>query len=426
MCSDLVIDVKNLSKRYDIYAKPRDRLLQFLWRGRKQFYKEFWALHPTSFQVRRGETVGLLGKNGSGKSTLLQLICGTLSPTGGAVTTSGRVAALLELGSGFNHEFSGRENIYLNGSILGMGRSQIDDRLDDIINFADIGEHIDQPVKTYSSGMMLRLAFAVQVQLEPQVLIIDEALAVGDSGFQLKCMLRMQELQRQGTTILFVSHDMSAVARLCDRAILLDKGSVVEDSTDCLTVIREYDRMVRGTPSSLIPRYESAETQCNSEPKLEDVNYSYELSGVNEVRMGSGEARYLSVDFIDETGSCTTIFRAGTRITIRAAIKSVRNFPRVVSGFTLKNRAGVDVWGDNNIAAQVDLYLECGINYISYSFNLYIPPGDYFLYIGLADITGERVELDQRWPVRKLTITSERATIGFVYAPAQIDFWRES
>ena len=222
---DIVLSVRNVSKCFEMYEKPVHRLYQTLCAGKKKFYKEFWALKDISFDVRRGECIGIIGRNGAGKSTLLQIITGTLAPTSGSVSIKGRVAALLELGSGFNPEFTGRENVYLNASILGLTNEEIDARYDDILAFADIGEFINQPVKTYSSGMMVRLAFAVQVMVDPDILIVDEALAVGDAFFQQKCMRYLKEFCKNHT-VLFVSHDTGAVTALCDRAILLAKGSV--------------------------------------------------------------------------------------------------------------------------------------------------------------------------------------------------------
>lgn len=224
MSSDIAIKVENLSKCYHIYEKPGDRLMQMLMRGRKQYFREFWALKDVSFEIKKGETVGVIGRNGSGKSTLLQMICGTLNPTSGSIHTNGRIAALLELGSGFNPEFTGRENIYLNGSILGMSNEEIDSRMDSILSFADIGDFIDQPVKTYSSGMYVRLAFSIQANIDPDILIVDEALAVGDAAFQFKCLDRLKTLTQHGTTLLFVSHDIHMVKSFCNRAIYLQNG----------------------------------------------------------------------------------------------------------------------------------------------------------------------------------------------------------
>lgn len=243
MCSDLAIKVEALNKCFQIYDKPSDRLRQMLARGRKKYHREFWAVKNVSFSVSRGETVGIVGRNGSGKSTLLQMICGTLTPTSGVIETHGRVAALLELGSGFNPEFSGRENVYLNGAILGLDSAEVDSRLQDILDFADIGSFIEQPVKSYSSGMLIRLAFAVAINADPQILVVDEALAVGDELFQRKCFSRIETIKRAGATILFVSHSAGSIVDLCDRAILMESGEVL-----CVgipkKVVGSYQRML--------------------------------------------------------------------------------------------------------------------------------------------------------------------------------------
>ncbi len=225
--NNIAIQVKGVSKCFEMYEKPHHRLQQMLCMGRRRFYKEFWALKDIGFEVKRGEAVGIIGRNGAGKSTLLQIITGTLEATTGTVEFKGRVAALLELGSGFNPEFTGRENVYMNGAILGLSRKQIEEKYQEIIDFADIGDFIHQPVKTYSSGMKVRLAFAVQVVIEPEILIVDEALAVGDMFFQQKCYHSLKKLQEKGMTLLFVSHSLSTVRSLCERAVYLEKGKVV-------------------------------------------------------------------------------------------------------------------------------------------------------------------------------------------------------
>src|SRR5271170_3493027 len=214
---DIAIRVSSLSKCYHIYDKPADRLKQTLLRGRRQYYREFWALKDVSFEVRRGEAVGIIGRNGSGKSTLLQLITGTIKPTTGEIEANGRIAALLELGSGFNPDFTGRENVYLNGAILGLTKRQIDERFDQIVRFADIGPFIDQPVKTYSSGMVVRLAFSIAVHVDASILVVDEALSVGDVAFQFKCLHHLESLLERGVTILLVSHDVQLVKGYCTR-----------------------------------------------------------------------------------------------------------------------------------------------------------------------------------------------------------------
>lgn len=227
MASEVLIDAENLSKCYHVYNAPRHRLMQMLAPNRQRYYQEFWALRQVSLQIRRGETVGIIGRNGSGKSTLLQLLCGTLGATSGTIQRRGRVAALLELGSGFNPEFSGRENVYMNATLLGLSPAQIDARYAEICDFANIGDFIDQPTKTYSSGMLVRLAFAVSVCVDPDILIVDEALAVGDASFQFKCLNRLESLTSKGSTLLFVSHDMSMVKRFCQRVLYLRDGQMV-------------------------------------------------------------------------------------------------------------------------------------------------------------------------------------------------------
>lgn len=233
------IRVKNICKYFQIYDRPQDRLKQSIWRH-KRYYRDFKALEDVSFEVKKGETVGIIGRNGSGKSTLLQIICGTVVPTKGTLETNGRIAALLELGSGFNPEFTGRENVYLNASILGLSQEEIDWRFDDITKFADIGEFVDQPVKTYSSGMMVRLAFSVAINVDPEILIVDEALSVGDELFQRKCFSRIESIKNNGATILFVSHSGASIIELCDRAVLIDAG----------------EKLAIGNPKNIVGQYQ--------------------------------------------------------------------------------------------------------------------------------------------------------------------------
>ena len=268
MSSDIAIRVKNVGKCYEMYGKPSHRLWQTLSMGKKKFYKEFWALQNISFEVKRGECVGIIGRNGSGKSTLLQIITGTLNPTIGNVEVYGRVAALLELGSGFNPEFTGRENVYMNATILGLTKAEIDAKYDEIVAFADIGEFIDQPVKTYSSGMMVRLAFAVAINVDPQIMIVDEALSVGDERFQRKCFSRIEAIRKSGSTILFVSHSGSTIVDLCDHAILLDAG----------------EKLAMGIPKQIVGRYQKllyapADKQPAIREQIRRMNEQFLVSG---------------------------------------------------------------------------------------------------------------------------------------------------
>jgi ABC-type polysaccharide/polyol phosphate transport system ATPase subunit len=304
MSSEIAIKVESLSKCYQIYGQPHDRLKQSIYprlqrlagKQTKQYFREFWALKDVSFEIKKGETVGIIGRNGSGKSTLLQMICGTLNPTGGSIQTNGRIAALLELGSGFNPEFTGRENVYMNAAVIGLSREETDARFDRIVAFADIGDFIQQPVKNYSSGMFVRLAFAVSVHTQPAILVVDEALSVGDIAFQNKCMQKIRELKEQGTSILFVSHDLSTVQIICDRVIWLQQGQLMQQD-DAVSVCQEYYVATVGAAGKLLPENMSSIPQqqtglaefrkfqvmsasgvkCNMFGVGEDVHFQFEL-----------------------------------------------------------------------------------------------------------------------------------------------------
>jgi lipopolysaccharide transport system ATP-binding protein len=315
--TDIAIRVTHLSKCYHIYNTPHDRLKQFvaprlqrlMGRQPRQYFHEFWALSDVSFEVKKGETVGIIGRNGSGKSTLLQLICGTLTPSNGQVEINGRVAALLELGSGFNPEFTGRENVYLNAAVLGLSEKEVTERFDDIAAFADIGEFIEQPVKTYSSGMFVRLAFAVNILSSPDVMIVDEALAVGDMNFQSKCMTALKRIQDNGATVLFVSHDVSALKSLCSRGIYLDHGQlksigVAADIADqYIKVMREemnrdntLPKITTEKPNAVTPEPDDTNIVDSSDFKFCSV---FEKR-VAAFRYGDGGAKITYVELLDE------------------------------------------------------------------------------------------------------------------------------
>lgn len=315
------IRVENLSKCYQIYDQPRDRLKQFVLprlRGLvglppKQYYSEFWALKDVSFQVKKGETVGIIGRNGSGKSTLLQLICGTLNPTSGTISTNGRIAALLELGSGFNPEFSGRENVYMSCALLGLKKEEVDNRFDEIVAFADIGDFIEQPVKTYSSGMFVRLAFAVNVISSPDIMVVDEALAVGDMNFQAKCMTALTRFQERGGTVLFVSHDVAAIKSLCQQAVYLEHGHVVSKGP-APDVAERYIKTMREemnkdqqrvflSPNTLMSyKLESVNDRIVDESKIVFKRSIEFDKRVATFRYGSGDARISFVEMLSIEG----------------------------------------------------------------------------------------------------------------------------
>ena len=371
MFSDIAIKAENLSKCYQIYGQPRDRLKQFVLPHLqrlvgfppKRFYQEFWALKDVSFEIKKGEAVGIIGRNGGGKSTLLQIITGTLSPTSGIVSTHGRIAALLELGSGFNPDFSGRENVYLNGALLGFSRDQIDEKFDAIAGFADIGLHLDQPVKTYSSGMMLRLAFAVQVQVEPEILIVDEALAVGDALFQKRCFQRIEKLLSDGTTLLFVSHDQESVRTLTNRAVLLNKGQVAAYGLSS-EVVLEYRKQLHADESSYFSDvakrlaekavvhtdYGATEAMAEAQIPLTDEYGKVVTARSNRLSFGDGEAKILKVEILGEDGVHATVFYPGDVIRIRITCQSMITSDKLNVGIRIRNKEGVKIysWGTLN------------------------------------------------------------------------------
>lgn len=268
--TEYAIELKNITKTYAMYAKPTDRLKEALDLRRRSFHETFYALNDVNIHVKKGEMIGFIGENGSGKSTLLKIITGVLTPTSGEMKINGNIAALLELGSGFNPEYSGFDNIYLNGMVLGFTKEQVDEMVDDIISFADIGDHLYQPVKTYSSGMFVRLAFAVAINVDPEILIVDEALAVGDLEFQLKCMEKFTEFRNAGKTILFVSHDVNAVRRFCDRVYWLKNG-VVENEGETMEVTEEYENFLKRKSLKTIDREKSV-VEEHSAPEIVTVD----------------------------------------------------------------------------------------------------------------------------------------------------------
>ena len=333
--NDIAIKVENLSKCYHIYEQPQDRLKQYIiprlhkliGRDYNNYFREFWALKDVSFEIKKGETVGIIGRNGSGKSTLLQLICGTLTPTGGTVEAKGRIAALLELGSGFNPEFTGRENVYMNGAVIGLKKEEIDARFDDIAAFADIGEFMEQPVKTYSSGMFVRLAFAVNIMSQPDIMIVDEALAVGDMNFQAKCMTALTRIQKVGATILFVSHDIGSVKSLCSRGIFLEHGELKSIGT-AANVAEHYVRMMREEMNEEQRRFARVSQTFSEGKKEQAVNVRPEQglllktseefnSRVDQFRYGTGEARITYVELLNMEDEPITAVEFNQKVKIR-------------------------------------------------------------------------------------------------------------
>lgn len=366
--AETVIQVNGVGKSYHMYERPSHRLWQALAGKRKSFYKDFWALRDVSFSVRRGQTVGIVGRNGSGKSTLLQMIAGTLNPTEGSIKVKGRVAALLELGSGFNPEFTGRENVYLNATILGLSRAQIDQRLESILAFADIGEFIDQPVRSYSSGMSVRLAFAVIAHVDADILIIDEALAVGDAFFSQKCMRFLREFQKNGT-LLFVSHDAAAVTNLCENAVWLQNGRMRLSGTS-QEVVEAYmteqhvvGRREVGGETIVVEKKQRRSTAESPDFRREQfrdegvVNrialFEFDPDNVGQ-EFGAQGARIVDVAIRGDDGSALTLVEGGELVTLHVTVKLEETLGNLIVGFYVKDRLGQRLFGDNSYFACKD------------------------------------------------------------------------
>jgi lipopolysaccharide transport system ATP-binding protein len=387
--SAIVID--SLSKCYPIYARPADRLLEMLSGNRLKRRQEFWALQDVNIELPRGATVGVIGSNGSGKSTLLQIVAGVLAPTRGNVTVNGRVAALLELGAGFNPEFSGRENVYLGGSVMGLSRREMEQRFGAIVAFAELGDFIDQPVKTYSSGMYVRLAFALAIHVDPEILLVDEALSVGDAVFQHRCMRKIRELQEQGVTILFVSHDTGTVKSICTQAVLLERGRVVVAGAPD-EVVNRYHARVSAELSSTA--YTSAEAPATERQAFSDNPRFGQAAGF--FRHGTGEARFRDVELLDEGGNVVGAVDTGKPVRLRAHLQCEAALEDLVVGFYVKDRQGMELFGSNTaeegqpiarVAAGERLVLE-------FAFPAALRPGHYNVTVAAAYNRRDPVYLD--------------------------------
>jgi lipopolysaccharide transport system ATP-binding protein len=409
---DIAISVSNLSKRYEIYSSPHDRLKQFILprlqrligKAPKQYFSEFWALKEVSFEIKKGETIGIIGRNGSGKSTLLQMICGTLTPTSGSIQTNGRIAALLELGSGFNPEFTGRENVYLNASVLGLTTEEIDARFDDIANFADIGQFIEQPVKTYSSGMYVRLAFAVIAHVDADILVVDEALAVGDAEFTQKCMRFIRHFQSKAGTLLFVSHDTGAVINLCGKALLLKKGQLIKEGSP--KEVSEYYQATLYEANQVIDGIKSAEKDffdIQEQSHSEDCDMREALFKSTTLRndievyqndqnltgFGTGEACIQSVQLLDEYGLPLTLIVGGENVILYVQCVAGKDLTSPIIGFQFKDRLGQVVFADNTYLTyktNPQLVSQGDELIARFEFRLpLLPKGDYCIAVALAD-----------------------------------------
>ena len=412
MSADIAIKVENINKCYHIYDKPHDRLKQFILprldrmagKASKQYFREFSALKDISIEIKKGEIVGIIGRNGAGKSTFLQIICGTLTPTSGTVEINGRVAALLELGSGFNPEFTGRENVYMNASILGLMKEEIDARFDDIVAFADIGDFLDQPVKTYSSGMYVRLAFAVIVHVNADILIIDEALAVGDMYFQAKCMTHMKKLMESGITVMFVSHDTNAVKALCSRAFYLEQGKVFAFGPTNEVVEAYYGVAVKNRQS--IPLQQEFKTSENgpslNESALADQRLFSERAAFHRIRNGTAE--FLNIQLLDESGTEVESVDFGNKLLLRMTFRSNLDLACIALGYHIKDRNGFDViYSDTGVENCHVMKLDAGeVVIMDWEFQVNLCAGEYTFAVGLSiplDMSIGKVEICDWIPV---------------------------
>lgn len=443
---DIVIDVQGVGKAYHMYERPSHRLLQALAGKRKSFYKDFWALRGVSFSIRRGQTVGIVGRNGSGKSTLLQMIAGTLNPTEGRITVKGRVAALLELGSGFNPEFTGRENVYLNATILGLTRPQIEARMDSILAFADIGEFIDQPVRSYSSGMSVRLAFAVIAHVDADILIIDEALAVGDAFFSQKCMRFLREFQKNGT-LLFVSHDAAAVTNLCESAVWLQHGQMRLSGTS-QEVIEAYmteqhvvGRREAGVDDVVVEKKKKRLATDAPDFRLEALQaagasnrialFQFDPDNVGQ-EFGAQGARIVDVALNDEEGAPLGMAEGGELVRLRIRVELMQALDSVIVGFYVKDRLGQRLFGDNSYFACKDSPVggEAGESIVaSFLFRMPVmPSGSYMIDAAVA--SGDQHDhTQQHWihDALEFRAIDETMRFGLVGLPMlAIDVTKES
>ncbi len=412
------ITVTDVTKMYKMYDKPIDRLKESLHPGHKEYHKKFYALNHLSFQVKKGETVGIIGTNGSGKSTILKIITGVLSPTTGEVKVKGNISALLELGAGFNSDYTGIENIYMNGTMMGFSKKEMDRKLQDILDFADIGDFVYQPVKTYSSGMFVRLAFALAINVEPEILIVDEALSVGDVFFQSKCYRRMEEIRQRGTTILMVTHDMGSIIKYCDRVVLLNKGNFVAE----------------GAPGHMVDLYKKilANQMDALKDELEEMNdFSGEKSGKpkkaeglmkekltingNRTEYGDGRAEIYDLGLLDARGNVTNLLLKGENFTIRERIRFYASIQAPIFTYTIKDKKGTELSGTNTMFEGTDIRpVKDGDEYeVSFTQKMTLQGGEYLLSMSCTGFEmGEHVVYHRLYDVANITVISNKNTVG--------------
>lgn len=416
--SDTAIRVQNVSKLYKLYDKPSDRLKESLGLTKKKKYREHYALQNLSFDIKKGECMGIIGTNGAGKSTILKIITGVLNPTSGNVEIDGRISALLELGAGFNMEYTGLENVYLNGTMIGFSKKEIDEKLDSILSFADIGDFIHQPVKTYSSGMFVRLAFAVAINIEPEILIVDEALSVGDVFFQMKCYRKFEEFKEQGKTILFVSHDLSSISKYCDRVVLLNKGEKLAEGRP-KEMIDLYKKVLVGQLDLANIDKEKADME-----KAPEMGQTADRSAVtcwkdqltqnqNAIEYGDRKAEIIDYALVDDHGIVTNTIEKGRPFRIRMKVRMNEMISLPIFAYSIKDLKGTEITGTNTMYEQTDF--EVGkIMEITFKQDMSLQGGNYLLSLGCTGYNGvEFVVYHRLYDVCNITVVSDKNTVGY-------------
>jgi teichoic acid transport system ATP-binding protein len=417
---DIAIRARDITKTYTLYTNRADRVKETFHPFRKKYHRPFSALNNVSFDVKRGETAGIIGRNGSGKSTLLQIICGILQPTSGSVEVSGKVSALLELGAGFSPEFTGRQNVFINAAILGMNHEQTEARFDDIAAFAEIGDFIDQPVKTYSSGMHVRLTFATAINVDPDILVVDEALSVGDTFFQSKCFAKFREFQERGITIVFVTHSLDLITRYCSTAYLLEQGEV-HASGFPKDVVDEYNRLtVRCSGQTPVEPARSFEKQ--------DVVKGKQWEGMfqvnpNENRYGNGKAEILEAGIFSTDGSALQTLAQGETYEFQLKARFKDTILNPVLAYTIKDAKGFDISGTNTLYKNIStgtVHKE-DVLLAVFTHKMLLNPGGYLLSFGCAGFeNGEYVVYERRYDYLSFEVVSTSGSVGFVDLDSKI------
>lgn len=435
----LAIEVDNVQKIYKLYDKPSDRMKEAFGFGKKTKHKLHYALKGVDMKIYQGETVGIIGTNGSGKSTILKIITGVLNPTSGRVLVNGRISALLELGAGFNMEYNGIENVYLNGTMMGFSEKEIEAKLPDILSFADIGDYVYQPVKTYSSGMFVRLAFAVAINIEPEILIVDEALSVGDVFFQAKCYHKFEEFKKMGKTIVFVSHDLSSISKYCDRVYLLNQGNILGEGSP-KAMIDTYKRVLVGQYDESENAGEEAENLLDDEDlqraaaKKADgaakdaAEASMEAKGQNPnaLEYGTKQAQIEELFITDDRGVPTNAILKGSMFTIHMRVRFMDHIPAPIFAFSVKNVIGVEITGTNTMIEKAFLdSVEPGdVKNVTFTQKMNLQGGEYLLSLGVTGYNQDTFEVYHRlYDALNITVVSDKNTVGYYDMDSDTKVW---